>query len=107
MIQRRKQVRLAFETLPPFGVVGDGVGQHLEGDLALQLQVARGVDLAHSALAQRGEDFAGAEPGAKGKGHAAGRDYAKWRARLKSKGQGTKEPGGSFRSSHHSSHTLS
>ncbi len=43
---------LALETLQPLGVLGEGVGQDLEGHVASQLGVLGPPDLAHAPLAQ-------------------------------------------------------
>ncbi len=55
-----------LEPRQPLGVRGECVGQHLDGDLAAQLDVARPVDLAHAARPERREDLvrAQARPGA-------------------------------------------
>jgi hypothetical protein len=48
---------LALEALQPVGVCGDVLRQDLEGDLAIELGVARAVDLAHPPGTERGEDL--------------------------------------------------
>ncbi len=53
MIQGREDVRLALEAGTPIGVARDRVRQNLESHLALQLQVAGAIDLAHPARPER------------------------------------------------------
>ena len=50
-------------------IAGEGFGQDLERDVAIQLRVARAIHLAHAARAERGKDFVRAEAGAGSKGH--------------------------------------
>ena len=49
--------------------MANGVGQDLDRDVAIQLRVARAIDLAHSACAQRREDLVDANPSAGSQGH--------------------------------------
>ena len=65
--EREIVARLALEALPQLRVGRQVLGQHLDGDGALEARVARPVDLAHAARADRREDFVGAEPMACGK----------------------------------------
>jgi len=51
MIQSRQHLRLALEAGQPFRVLGNGVGQHLQGHVAVQLAVGGAEDLAHAASA--------------------------------------------------------
>jgi hypothetical protein len=53
MVQRRQNDGLALETREPFGVVGQRIGKHLHGNVAVERSVARTVDLAHAAFASR------------------------------------------------------
>ena len=64
MIQRRERLRFARESAPADRDRGEGVGQNLDGDVALQLRVARAIHLAHAACADLGHDFIDAEAGA-------------------------------------------
>ena len=50
------------------GSSANDVGQDLERDVAIQLRVARAIDLAHAAGAEGGEDFVRAEARAGGEG---------------------------------------
>ena len=52
MVQRREDLRFAFETGEPIGVVGEGGGQDLDRDVAIELRIARAIDLAHAAGAK-------------------------------------------------------
>ncbi len=61
MVQRREHLRLATESGQTIAIVGDRRQQHLDRDVAIQLRVARAVDLAHAARAKGGEDLVGAE----------------------------------------------
>ena len=42
-------------------VLGEGRGQDLDGDVAIELGVGGAIDRAHAALAERRDDFVGAE----------------------------------------------
>ena len=64
MVERGKQLRLAREARQAVGIGGDGRRQQLERDVALQPSIARAVDLAHAAAAQRRDDLVRADPGA-------------------------------------------
>ena len=69
MGEGRDRLRLALEPRERVGIGRDGLRQHLDRDVAIQLPVARAVDLPHSARAQRREDLVGAEAGAGGERH--------------------------------------
>jgi hypothetical protein len=66
MIQRGEGLRFTLEAREPVRVLRERLGQNLDGDVAIQLRVARAVDLAHPAFADRRSDFIGAETGAGG-----------------------------------------
>ena len=70
MIERRKQLRLSAEPGETIRIVGDGGQQYLDCDVAIQLRVARAVDLAHAARANGRNDFVGAKARAGGEGQA-------------------------------------
>ena len=61
MIQRGADFRLALEAKQPFGIAGKGLGQELQRDIAIELRVARAIDLTHPAHADAGDDFIGTE----------------------------------------------
>jgi len=49
MVQRGECARFLLESESAVGIVGEGVGQHLDSDGALELRVVRAVALAHPA----------------------------------------------------------
>ena len=53
MIERGERARLPFEAAKAVGIAAELVPQHLERDLAPKPRVARPVDLAHAAGAER------------------------------------------------------
>ena len=61
MIERGEDFGFALETGQAVRVPGERGGQHLDGDLALQVRVGRPVDLAHAAVADLGGHFIGTE----------------------------------------------
>ena len=72
VVQRGDRPRLVLEAQPRFRVGRERAGQHLDGDRAIEPGVARAVDLAHSARAERGDDFVGTETGARVERHGNG-----------------------------------
>ena len=64
MRQRGDGLRLALEPRAAIGIAGEDGGQDLDGDVALEPRVARPVDLAHAARADRRDDLVRAESGA-------------------------------------------
>ncbi len=69
MVEAGDGIRLLLEAAAALGVRGDGGGQHFEGHLAPELEVARAVDLPHPSRAQQGEDLIRAHPRARRYGH--------------------------------------
>ena len=65
MRQLRDGPRLALEALAAARVVGEIAGEHLDRDVAIEPRVARAIDLAHAAGAERPEDLERAEPAAR------------------------------------------
>ena len=57
MIERRDRARFAIEAFEAAGLVGDIRRQDLQRDIAPKPRIARAIDLAHSAGAERGDDF--------------------------------------------------
>ena len=57
VVERREYLGLALEPHEPIRVGGEGLGQHLERDVAIELRVAGAVDLAHAARTQLGHDL--------------------------------------------------
>ena len=50
-------LRLPLESREAIGIVGERLGQDLDRDVALQLRIARAIDLAHAARAERARRF--------------------------------------------------
>ena len=71
MIERREHFGFALEARQPLAVGGHCGRQHLDRDLTLQPSVERAIHLAHSAGAERRDDFIGPEPCSGGKWHAS------------------------------------
>src|SRR5438093_572334 len=61
MIQRGEELHFAFESRDALRVADEGLGQDLDRDLARKLRVARAIDFAHAAGAERRENLVGAE----------------------------------------------
>ena len=61
MVQRGEDLCFPLEAGKSIGVVGEGLGQHLDRDVAIELRIARAIDLPHAALADRRSDFVDAE----------------------------------------------
>ena len=57
MIQRGEHFRFALEPRQALRIVREGIGQEFDRDRAIELCVARAVDLSHSAFAQLGHDL--------------------------------------------------
>ena len=65
MVERRGRPRLLLEALRArLGSSANDGGQDLDRDVAAEPRVARAIDLAHAAGAERRDDLVGAEPGA-------------------------------------------
>ena len=71
MIERGQHLRLALEAGPVIGVIGQCRRQHLDGDVAVKLGVARAIHLAHAALADERKDLIRAESFAGGRLHSS------------------------------------
>jgi hypothetical protein len=56
MVDRREDLRFPFETKHAGGIVRKRLGQHLDGDVAIQLRVGGAVYGAHAAFAELGHD---------------------------------------------------
>ena len=54
-------LRLALKPREPLRIGGERLGQDLDRDVAIQLRVARAIDLAHAAGAERRQDLVRAE----------------------------------------------
>src|SRR5205085_6908036 len=69
MRKRSHRPSLTFEARQRLRIVGETFGQYLDGHLTVQPGIARPVNFAHSARAERRQDFVRAEPSADGKSH--------------------------------------
>ena len=66
MIERGSGAALAFESLAPFRVGGELLGEDLDRNRAIEARISRPVHLAHAACANQAENFIGAEANAGG-----------------------------------------
>src|SRR5262245_6469044 len=57
MVQCRQRLRFALEAVDAFRIGGDRLGEDFDGDVPIELRVARAIDLAHAAAAKSIEDF--------------------------------------------------
>jgi hypothetical protein len=71
MVQRRQCFGFAREAHQAIGIVGEGVGEDLERDRAIELRIPGPIDFAHSASSECGDDFVRADPRACGQ-HLSG-----------------------------------
>ena len=72
MIQRGEHLRFAREPGEAIRIGGEQVGQDFDRDAAIELGVARPVDLTHASDTQGRDDFIGTQLGTDGQGHRAG-----------------------------------
>ena len=66
-----ENLRFTPEPRQAFGIRRKEVGQHLDGDITVQLGVAGAKHLAHPARAESGQDLVGTELRATGQGHSS------------------------------------
>ena len=71
MIERGEDLRFALEPRETIGIARECVRQDLQRDVAIELRVARAIDLAHAAGTERRDDFVEAESRADGERHVA------------------------------------
>ena len=64
MLETRDRLRLAIESLAALGAHGGAAEDNFDRDRSIQPEILRTVDLAHSASAQRFDDFVGSETSA-------------------------------------------
>ena len=69
VVEAGEQLRLPLEPGEAVGVLGEGVGEDLQGDLAVELGIGRLPDLAHPAFAEFGGDTVMPQPCADAKRH--------------------------------------
>lgn len=89
VVQGRGGAGLALEAAQALGAGGDLAGQHLDGGLAPELQVAGAIDLPHAPGAQGRQDLVGSEPRSRCQAHRF--DSAR---RMVVPGRGSGQPGG-------------
>jgi hypothetical protein len=58
IVQRREQLCLTAKSIDAVMIVREGFGENLDRDVAFEMLIACGVDLAHSAFVECGEDLA-------------------------------------------------
>jgi hypothetical protein len=61
VVQRRQCLGFALEAGDPVSIMRKGIVQNLDRDLAAKVGIARTVDVAHAALANRGHHFVDSE----------------------------------------------
>jgi hypothetical protein len=69
MVQRGQRLRLSLEAHQAIGIGREQLGQDLDGDIAVEVRIARAIDLAHAARAEGGDEFMGAKTGAAAQRH--------------------------------------
>ena len=69
VIQAARGARFLFEPALAIGIARECRRQDLDRDVALQLRIARAIDLAHAADAETSEDLESADPIARGEAH--------------------------------------
>ena len=67
--ERGEHLGLALEPREVLGIFGEALRQNLDRHLAAQLRVARAIDLAHAARAERRDDLVRTERGSICEGH--------------------------------------
>ena len=78
MIERREDLRFALEAREPIRIGRERVRQDLQRDVAIQLRVARAIDLTHAARAEQRNHFVGTDTSAVANGHENGvSDYSR------------------------------
>ena len=69
MIELAGGAGFLFEAAQAFGIFREGTGENFYRDVAAELRIARAIDFTHSAGADLGDDFVGAEFGSSGERH--------------------------------------
>ncbi len=69
MVERRQNFGFPLKSKPAVRILSEGLRQHFQRHVALQLGVAGAVHLAHAARADGREDFIGAESVTYREGH--------------------------------------
>ena len=69
MIQRGEDLRFALEACEPIGIDRERLRKNLDRDVAIQLRIARAIDLAHAAGAEGSDILVNAKASAGGQAH--------------------------------------
>src|SRR5262245_38754214 len=75
MVQRREDFRFSPESCDPFRVNRECFGKDLDGDFAIELRIARSIDLPHAADAERRKNLVWAESCTGGEGQTVRVNY--------------------------------
>ena len=59
MVQGGQRLGLACKARDALGIAGHGLGKRLDGDVPVQLRIARAIHLTHAAFAELADDFVG------------------------------------------------
>ena len=62
MIECRENLRFSSEPRQTLGIEREGVGKHLQRDVAAEIRIAGAVDLAHAACTEQGQHLVRAKP---------------------------------------------
>lgn len=84
VIEGRERPRFEFEARQSLRIMGEGVRQNLDGDLATEVHVSRPINPAHAALPEQGGDLVVADTGTRTDSHSGGilRDRSRLAAHL-------------------------
>ena len=69
VVERREQTRLALEARDPLGHRSKHVRQNFESDVAVEIDIAGAIHLAHAARPEERDDFIWTDAGTGGEGH--------------------------------------
>ena len=72
MVQRGERLRFAREAGEAFRDQRKELGQDLDRDVAIELRIARAIDLAHAAPTELADHFISAQAGARSQRHMTG-----------------------------------
>jgi hypothetical protein len=77
VLERSQDPGLPLEAGEMIRIAREGVREHLDRDVPPEPRVARAIDLAHAAGAERREDFVGTESGSRREAQGFGSDFAR------------------------------
>jgi len=80
MVQGRGGARFLLEAVQTIGVARKRSGQHFDRDVASETRVARAIDFAHAAAAEKARDLIRAESAAGAQAHSTSLLHGKRRA---------------------------